>query len=316
MPPPDLPPLPPGPLSLATARSHGLTDHQWRLPQLLRTTRSVRSVALPTNARERAASFRMALPDDVIFSHVTAAQLWGLPLPRGLENQVELDVMRDTSRGRIVRHGCLGHRGRERRASTIVHGIPVTSLGDTWVDLGEVVSRGLGRDDLVVAGDVVATRTSRVPPGSSTADAVRPLADALAARVRPRNKALLTASLALVRPGVRSPMESRSRLVFVDAGFPEPEVNGHVFAADGGWLAECDLLWRARRVIGEYQGAVHSGIRARSRDSHRNGLLTDEGWLVLEIFAEDHTDRHRKSLMLNRFARALDLDPATLCIAG
>ena len=104
--------------------------------------------------------------------------------------------------------------------------------------------------------------------------------------------------------------------MFVDAGFPEPEVNGHVHAAGGGWLAECDLLWRAQRVIGEYQGAVHAGIRARSRDSHRNGLLTDEGWLVLEIFAEDHTDPHRKALMLNRFARALDLDPATLRIAG
>ena len=80
--------------------------------------------------------------------------------------------------------------------------------------------------------------------------------------------------------------------------------------------SSCALLWRAQRVIGEYQGAGHAGIRARSRDSHRNGLLTDEGWLVLEIFAEDHTDPHRKALMLNRFARALDLDPATLRIAG
>jgi hypothetical protein len=115
---------------------------------------------------------------------------------------------------------------------------------------------------------------------------------------------------------VRSPMESRSRLMFVDVGFPEPEVNGHVHSADGEWLAECDLLWRAKRVIGEYQGAVHSGIRARSRDSHRNGLLTDEGWLVLEIFAEDHGDPHRRALMLTRFARALDLDPATLRIVG
>jgi hypothetical protein len=316
MPPPELPPLPPGPLSLATARSLGLHDHQWRLPQLLRTTQSVRSVAEPANVQERAASFLMALPADVTFSHVTAAQLWGLPLPRGLEEQVALDVMRETSRGRIVRQGCLSHKGGERRTRTTVHGLPVTSLVDTWVDLGEVVGRGLGRDDLVVAGDVVATRTSRVPPGSPIADAVWPLEDALASRVRPRNKVLLRSALELVRPGVRSPMESRSRLMFVDAGFPEPEVNGHVHSGDGGWLAECDLLWRAQKVIGEYQGAVHSGMRARSRDSHRNGLLTDEGWLVLEIFAEDHTDPHRKALMLNRFARALDLDPATLRLAG
>lgn len=284
MPPPDLPPLPAG--------------------------------SEPSSVRERAAAFLVALPSDVVLSHVTAAQPWDLPLPRGLEDQVALDVMRESSRARIQRHGCISHKGVERRTSTSVRGLPVTSLLDTWVDLGEVVQRGMGRDDLVVAGDVVATRTSRVPPGSPIGDAVRPLADALASRVRPRNKVLLQSALELVRPGVRSPMESRSRLVFVDAGFPEPEVNGHVHAADGGWLAECDLLWRAHRVVGEYQGAAHAGIRARSRDSHRNGLLSDEGWLVLEIFPEDHTDPQGKALMFNRFARALDLDLATLRIAG
>ena len=232
----------------------------------------------PANVRDRAQAYVAALPADVTFSHITAAQLWDLPLPLPLEEQVALDVMRETTRGRIERHGCISHRGGERRSSATVHGLPVTSLLDTWVDLGEVVPRGLGRDDLVVAGDVVATRTSRVPPGSAITDAVQPLADALAARVRPRNKALLTASLKLVRPGVRSPMESRSRLVFVDAGFPEPEVNGHVHAADGGWLAECDLLWRAQRVdrgVPRVRALRDQGSQPRlppQRASHGRGL--------------------------------------------
>ena len=39
-----------------------------------------------------------------------------------------------------------------------VYGVRVTDLADTWVDLGEVMSRGLDVDDLVIAGDVVANR--------------------------------------------------------------------------------------------------------------------------------------------------------------
>lgn len=310
--PPVLPPLPSGPLSLDAARGLGLADHQWRMPQLLRATRSVRSTAPLAGVRERAAAFALALPSDVAFSHVTAARLWDLPLPVHLEEQEDLDVIRETGRGRIERRGCISHRGLERRAVTSVQGLRVTSLADTWVDLGEVVRRGLGRDDLVVVGDVVATRLS--DPQHSSSGPPPALADALAARVRPRQAALLGDALALVRRGVRSPAETRARLMFHDAGFPEPEVNGHVHAAGGGWLAEGDLVWRAQWVVGEYQGSVHAGIRRRSEDSYRNGLLGDEGWTVLELFAQDLVPGVRRVATLRRFARALELDPARLRI--
>jgi hypothetical protein len=37
-------------------------------------------------------------------------------------------------------------------------------------------------------------------------------------------------------------METRARLVFHRAGFPEPEVNGAIHASHSGWLAEGDLV--------------------------------------------------------------------------
>lgn len=285
---------------------------------LTRVTQSVRSLDPPATTVDRAKAFALALPPDVVFSHVTAAQLWGLPLPLALEAQVVLDVMRPTGRGLVERHGCRGHRGRERRSVVLLRGVAVTSLVDTWVDLGEVVSRGLTLTDLVVAGDVVAGRsgppshdpTDRDPPTDPTAL----MRATLARRVRPRHGRMLGTALTLVRPGVRSPMETRARLMFHHAGFPEPEVNGAIHSRDGGWLAEGDLVWRERRVIGEYQGAVHAGIRARSYDAHRNGLLHDEGWTVLELFAADLDDRARRVVTLRRFATALALDPATLRI--
>ena len=79
MPPPELPPLPPGPLSLGAARELGLRDHQWRLSSLLRQTQTVRALTEATTTTERARAFALALPTDCVFSHVSAAQLWGIP---------------------------------------------------------------------------------------------------------------------------------------------------------------------------------------------------------------------------------------------
>ena len=94
----------------------------------------------------------------------------------------------------------------------------------------------------------------------------------------------------------------------------EPEVNAPVHARDVGWLAEGDLVWRAQRVIGGYQGAVHGGIPEPSYDADRNGLLRDEGWHVLELFSDDVFRAPRRRETVTRFALAMGLAPATLHI--
>ncbi|QKE84107.1 hypothetical protein [Arthrobacter sp. NEB 688] len=310
-----LPPLPGGPLSLADARARGLADHDWRDERLHRVTQGVRALAVPEDLRARARAFALALPTDSAFSHVTAARLHGLPLPPVPERDPLLDVMRPTGRGRVERAGCRPHRGLERREVVVLDGVRVTGLADTWVDLASVGRPGLDLDDLVVVGDAVASRWAG--PGvlrspTEVGSAVAPLRGALDARDAPRGRRLLAAALPLVRPGVRSPMETRSRLMFVRAGFPEPAMCAPVHAVGGGWLAEGDLVWTPQRVVGEYQGEVHGGIAARSADARRTGLLLDEGWTVLEIYAQDHRDPARRRDLLRRFARALGLDPSAL----
>ena len=86
---------------------------------------------------QRAAAFALALPDDVAFSHTTAARLWRIPLPRALEDDDDLHVMRETRRPRIERVGCVSHRGSERRRIVLLDGLRITSLADTWCDLVE-----------------------------------------------------------------------------------------------------------------------------------------------------------------------------------
>ena len=109
-------------------------------------------------------------------------------------------------------------------------------------------------------------------------------------------------------------MESRARVMFHRAGFPEPEVNAVVRDSHGGWLLEGDLVWREHRVIGEYQGSDHASIKRRSGDASRAWSVEREGWRVLEIFSEDVFTGARRRACLTRFAHAMALDLAGLAI--
>lgn len=294
------------PFTVGELRDAGLPPSRLRHKALHRPTRSVRSARAAVTVGERAAAFAKALPEDVAFSHGTAALLLGLPMPRRFETSTVLDVMRDSSRTPIRRRLCAGHRGLESRAVVEIGGLRVVAPHDTWCDLGELVRRGLTVDDLVVVGDEV---VNRLGPEATL------LSQTVGQRCRPRGRAALGEALALVRPGVRSPMESRARVMFVRAGFPEPEVNAAVYDSHGGWLLEGDLVWREQRVIGEYQGSDHASIKRRSADSSRATGAETEGYRVLEIYSEDVHGGARRRACLTRFARALHLDPTGLLIS-
>lgn len=86
-----------------------------------------------------------------------------------------------------------------------------------------------------------------------------------------------------------SPQETRTRLLLVRAGVPEPEVNVDAYADDGGgWLALPDLSWPPVKVALEYLGDVHRLQRGRwRRDVRRRTVLEDHGWIVLLATADD-----------------------------
>ena len=282
-------------------------------------TRGAHAAAEPETLVERAGAFQVGMPRDRAFSHLTAAVLWGLPLPGALEGAASgvgapLHVIAATRDGMVRRRGVVGHRGLEVRAvaTPTGTGLRVVDVADTWCDLGELRRGQLTLTDLVVAGDAaVALLDARV----GRAVGVPALRETLRRRNRPRGAVVLRHVLTLVRPGVRSPMETRARLMFVDAGFPEPEVNAPVTDAAGEWLAEGDLVWRRQRLVGEYQGEHHADRRRRSEDAFRRELLEDRGWRVKELWAEDLRRGPRRRATLTSFAQALDLDPSTLRIA-
>ncbi len=312
-----------GPFSTARARELGLAKARLTRRDLVHPTRGAHSLVAPVSLADRARAWAQGLPPRRAYSHVTAGRLLELPMPRALQalaDAGDLHVMSETPDGQINRPGVTGHRGLELRQTEDVSGVQVVALADTWCDLATLGPRLIGVEDLVVIGDHVARVLDEragavVRPGSVTSPGVRALHEALGRRVRPRGKVMVRQALELVRPRAGSPMESRARLMFVRAGFPEPLLNAAILDEGGERLAEGDLVWPDRRLIGEYQGAVHGDIKRRSADSARAHLLAEHRWTVEELFAEDVYQRPRRISALRRFADHLGLDPAGLLIA-
>jgi very-short-patch-repair endonuclease len=94
--------------------------------------------------------------------------------------------------------------------------------------------------------------------------------------------------ISMLDPRAESVMESMLRLLLLDAGLPTPEVNMNVYDSFGQFLARADLLYRAAKVIIEYDGDHHRLDRAQfARDLRRGSDLAACGYLVLRFTASD-----------------------------
>jgi hypothetical protein len=156
----------------------------------------------------------------------------------------------------------------------------VTTAPRTWLDCAQY----LHVEHVIAMGDALLRR------GLAT-DA------ALGAMVRwgrgRRGVAGARHSLPHLDAGSESPGESLARAHLVLAGVPRPECNVDIIA-NGEWLARADLVWRAAKLIVEYDGAVHLSEEQRRSDAARRNLLQAAGWQVIVLTAND---LHRPWLM-------------------
>jgi hypothetical protein len=201
--------------------------------------------------------------------------------------------MRDGRRPRIERAGCVHHRGLETRTVLEVHGLRATSPLDTWSDLAGHWSR----PHLLALADVLLRRELSTPV------ALRSAADQRRGR---RHAGDLATIGSLARAGSASPGESLARWWFWTWGLPEPELNVPVLDDHGSWLATSDFVWRARRVVGEYDGDVHRVDRATwERDRERRATIEDADWLYVEMTARSFSEQHAREALRGRLTRLL-----------
>ena len=281
-------PLPPAlgsAFSVKAAMDAGVSPRRLRARDLERPFHGVRARAAPVaeDAADRQAqqahAYAVALPDGQFFCHVTAAVLWGLPLPRSALRAPGLDVgvlaPRRTPRGAGVR----GHRLVHASTQIRVHprrGVPLLAPACTWASLSAV----LDVRDLVAVGDAIV----RVPMFRGDPPALATLDDLAAASLGRRvGVARLRDALPLVRQRSASRTETWCRLALIEGGLPEPELNWNI-VVNGRLLACVDLAYPRERVAVEYDGEHHRvDARQWSRDIERHEALAAAGWAVVRV---------------------------------
>lgn len=280
------------PFTPAQAAALGLSADVLRGARFWTPMRGVRAAReLPDSFELRCQALAL-LASEAAFSHLSAARLCDLPVPRqrsplGVALAEPLEV---TSPGlpRRIR-GVRAHHGQLGADVRIVRGLPVTCGARTWADL----AGRLGLDDLVVLGDAVLRQ--------GWADLVE--LSAWAARPRRRGAARMRAAIALLEPRTDSPMETRLRLLLIRAGLGRPAANCDVIV-DGEWLARPDLSYPALRIAIEYDGDHHRTDRRQwQRDIGRRRVLEDAGWLVIVVTADDVLRRPEQ--LVERVRRAI-----------
>lgn len=293
------------PFSRHEALARGITPRRLRAQDLWTPTPGVRSLEIPLSLPDRARAFAVAMPEHFAFARATAARLHGIPLPRELDEDPFLHIVTRTADNRVRRDEVVGHRGLETRRVVEVGGVPVVSPADTWVDLGEYVGPGrpVGLDDVIAAGDAAANLEG----------SVEALGVALRARIRPRGKVTLDYALPYVRLGSRSAMETRSRLMVVRAGLPEPVMNLVLYSPAGDWLGVGDLGWKEERLVGEYQGVEFHSREPdrRSNDVRRVGIENGD-WRYVEIVSADVFEEAARAAKLREIATKLGRSPHLL----
>lgn len=235
-----------------------------------------------------------------VLSHETAAILHGIPVPTVRWRQLERGEDRGGLEGRmptvhlslpkgsrrVRREGVADHR-RNLGAThvTELHGLRITTLERTWLDLSAMGWPWL-LEDLVVAGDHLVKHPWHPDgrlPSLTTVQRIRGAIDEVG---QFKGKRIATEALDLVRVGADAPSETLMRLALLDAGLPEPALQCPLDRADPD-SPECDLGYEDCRLALQYEGAGHRTAEQQTRDVRRDRYAAARGWDTLKANVAD-----------------------------
>ncbi len=284
------------PFTLGQAAELGLTPRVLEGPRFRSPLSGVRTLRdTPDTVRTRCLAASLVLPEEAVFSHDTAIHLGGWLSPRVGDGAsrytprepapgtpLHVTVPRGTPRPQ--RRGVIAHRSDLERGDVMeVAGLRITSPWRSWGDLATDGSE----EDLVILADALRRRFG---------DGASQLAMKVEVSAGRRGAQTLRRALSRSRDEVDSPMETRLRLLFEDAGLPQPVVNGWVRREDGFPVHKPDLSWPEWKVAADYDGVHHADqdddedVRRgrasdwrRRQDRSRRDLLEEVGW-ILRIF--------------------------------
>lgn len=296
-----------GPFGVGAGLAAGLGEKRLRGADLSSPFRGVRVAGPgPATPHEIVRARAVRLRDDLSFSHTTAALLWGIPIPLALTTEATLrpHVIAVRPATPPDARDIVGHTvGVLLRQPVHLGWGRVTSPLDTW----GLLSTQLALPDLVAAGDFLVS-------GSHPLACVADLRDTARAWVGRPGAIRLAKAVDLVREGPLSRPESHARLVLIEAGLPEPDLNGVIVDARGDFLAMGDFVWRRERLLAEYEGDYHRTDAAQFRkDISRRERVEDNGWRLTRFTRENLCVGTRE--FLERMSRRLDVRITTARMA-
>ncbi|WP_430646803.1 hypothetical protein [Agromyces sp. GXS1127] len=272
--------------SAATLRTQGVHRPE-RSAELVRVRRGlyVAEDAWPGTEREARHFVRMqavaAATSDPVFSHESAALLWGIPIVGRLGG---VHLMAGAKIGRRTRGDVVWHNHRLGDRDIVeIDGFAATSLERTAFDLAASRSpqTGVSAVDAVLRARLVSALGTQVA-GLAKDELIE------AFRARPRARgirgALMCAAFADARSG--SAGESVSRWHLHRLGFPAPELQVPFARLDGG-VDVVDFDWPEYERFGEFDGF---GKYVREP---LTGGRTIEQVVWAEKQREDRVRRHR-----------------------
>jgi very-short-patch-repair endonuclease len=259
------------PFTVEQARSAGLTQRRLRARDLMSPCTGVRVSA----TAEETLLLRVAAVGAVtgaVVSHISAALLWGFPLPLACQTN-EIHLTCPLGRRALRRKGVVGHQ-LDLEPAEIIPGrhVQCTSPLRTWFDLAGM----LGHDDLVIAGDFLFRRRN---PLSSLAELDRFLSGKVG---KPGCRNAMRART-LLRANTDSPKETEVRLLLRRHGLPEPAINVPLFDEAGRWIQDPDMSYDREKVAIQYDGAHHASAAQRRSDIFRDEDAKEAGWRVVVL---------------------------------
>ena len=204
---------------------------------------------MDADARFRARIHALALSaaEPLLFSHLSAAAIWRLPMVGTWPEQPE--VLRCRTGSGAVRSGFRVHTGDDARSTAIIDSVQVTGLARTVVD---VARRSLLGTAVTMADAALSGEAARHPARGGAVTTPAELREELAIGSR-TGKTRAARALELADGASGSPGESVSRVAMHLEGFPRPVLQ-HRFSDERGLIGFVDFWWPDFGLIGEFDG--------------------------------------------------------------
>ncbi|VXC27314.1 conserved hypothetical protein [Arthrobacter sp. 9V] len=274
-----------GSFSLRASDKAGVTRKRTAAKDLVTVSRGIRVPVLSSASGAAALRAYTDLDDASVLVSLSAARVWGIPLPATRSGDWRIHLARRRGFSFPRRVNVAGHLLTLLPEETVEYdGVRLTSPARTWLDLASQLSV----EELVAAGDhLVCSHGDDFPVPKDALCSIGELQDVVRRHPGMRGVRTARAALELIRVGADSAPESLMRLALMNGNLPEPKLNHVVRNSLGHPVLWPDGAYVEWKVSLQYDGQHHGGIEQHLKDIERQERSLAHGWLEVRISKHD-----------------------------